>query len=377
MWHRKLKRFCRLIVVALSIAGASSGALAAPGRMLSAVPMQGAPSNAVAWRIRYETTDVTGQRTESTGVVIIPRSPPPRGGRNIVAWAHPTVGIAESCAPSLKASVFETIPQLQSMIARNWVIVATDYPGLGTPGPHAYLVGDAAARAVLDSVRAAGNFSRVGAGRQFAVWGLSQGAHAALFTGEQARRYAPDLQLAGVAAAAPPTDLSANLGDSVDPTVRAALTAYAAQSWSRVYGADLSTIASPTGRRVIGQLASHCVSEDPSLSMKIEVLRLRRQLKGVDLTRTDPWKNLLVTNSAGRSPAGAPLLIAQSSGDKVVAPDVTRAFVSRACGRGEHVRFIPAGDGPHATTARVSADQTIAWIGDRFEQRAPPSNCAR
>jgi hypothetical protein len=34
---------------------------------------------------------------------------------------------------------------------------ATDYPGLGTPGVHAYLMGESEGRAVLDSVRAARN----------------------------------------------------------------------------------------------------------------------------------------------------------------------------------------------------------------------------
>ena len=46
-----------------------------------------------------------------------------------------------------------------------------------------------------------------GASNRFAVWGHSQGGHAALYTGEVAARYAPDLKLVGVAAAAPATYL--------------------------------------------------------------------------------------------------------------------------------------------------------------------------
>jgi acetyl esterase/lipase len=136
------------------------------------------------------------------------------------------------------------------MLGLGWAVVATDYPGLGTPGPHAYLVGNAGGYAVLDSVRAARHVPRAGAGSRFVVWGLSQGAHAALFTGQLASRYAPDLQLTGVVAAAPPTDLVANLGGDVDPTVRTVLTAFTAASWSRVYNVSLATIARPVGRRV-------------------------------------------------------------------------------------------------------------------------------
>ena len=47
-----------------------------------------------------------------------------------------------------------------------------------------------------------------GAAPIYAVWGHSQGAHAALWTGEIAAGYAPELQLKGVAAAAPPTNLA-------------------------------------------------------------------------------------------------------------------------------------------------------------------------
>ena len=45
------------------------------------------------------------------------------------------------------------------MLAHGYVVVATDYEGLGTPGVHAYLVGLSEARAVLDSVRAARNLA--------------------------------------------------------------------------------------------------------------------------------------------------------------------------------------------------------------------------
>ena len=61
----------------------------------------------------------------------------------------------------------------------------------------------------MDHVRrdAPRDFPNSGASNRFAVWGHSQGGHAALFTGELAARYAPELKLVGVAAAAPATNL--------------------------------------------------------------------------------------------------------------------------------------------------------------------------
>jgi pimeloyl-ACP methyl ester carboxylesterase len=55
---------------------------------------------------------------------------------------------------------------------------------------------------VLDAVRAARGLPGAGAGRSAVVFGHSQGGHAALFAGALAARYAPELDLLGVAAAA-------------------------------------------------------------------------------------------------------------------------------------------------------------------------------
>ena len=89
------------------------------------------------------------------------------------------------------------------MLAHGYVVVATDYEGLGVPGVHPYLVGVSEAHAVLDSVRAARELPATQATSRFAVWGHSQGGHAALWTGQLQPSYAPDVTLAGVAALAP------------------------------------------------------------------------------------------------------------------------------------------------------------------------------
>ena len=60
---------------------------------------------------------------------------------------------------------------------------------------------------MIDIVRAARSLPRVGEGKDFTVWGHSQGGQAVLFAGMMASAYAPELRLLGVAAAAPATDL--------------------------------------------------------------------------------------------------------------------------------------------------------------------------
>jgi dipeptidyl aminopeptidase/acylaminoacyl peptidase len=150
--------------------------------MIRQEPIKFGPPGAAAYRVLYRSVGLRNQPIAVSGLVIIPGGPAPATGRPIVAWAHPTTGVTPPCAPSLALEHFAHIPGLKTLIERGYVVTATDYPGLGTPGPHPYLVGISEARAVLDSVRAARAMPGAGNGNRFAVWGHSQGGHAALFT---------------------------------------------------------------------------------------------------------------------------------------------------------------------------------------------------
>ncbi|MFA6113135.1 MAG: lipase family protein [Sphingomonas sp.] len=351
----------------------------APGTLISAEPMSGAPAGADAWRIRYVSRNDSGAPEEVTGVVVAPRGAAPAGGRPVIAWAHGTWGVAEKCAPST-GNFFGATPGLNAALARGYVFVATDYAGLGTPQPHPYLVGASAAHSMLDSVRAARQVSGADAGQSFAAWGESQGAHAALFAGELARDYAPELKLVGIAAAAPPTDLVANLTGGADPSVRAFLTAFTADSWSRHFRIPLSTIGRPATARLIGRLAQNCltIGKKPKLGTVVGILALRRDLRGVDLGKIQPWARIARENSAGQRAPGGPLFIAQNSKDVIVSPTVTHAFARRLCTRGARVRYMTmATPGGHVTSAADSAIATLDWIGGRFAGAPAPSDCGR
>src|ERR1700734_2279802 len=156
----------------------ASEAEGAPGTLIRQEAIDGAPLGAKTYRVLYRSTGLDDKPILVSGVVIVPPGDPPPGGRPIVAWAHPTSGIVPRCAPSLAIFLFEQIQGLRSFVRDGYVVAATDYPGLGTEGPHPYLVGISEARAVIDSVRVAGSLPGAGRGKKFVVWGHSQGGHA-------------------------------------------------------------------------------------------------------------------------------------------------------------------------------------------------------
>jgi hypothetical protein len=77
------------------------------------------------------------------------------------------------------------------MLDRGYVVAATDYPGLGTPEVHPYLVGTSEAHAVLDSVRAARAIPEAAAGthRRIAIAGRAGG----FVHRPRSARHAPEL----------------------------------------------------------------------------------------------------------------------------------------------------------------------------------------
>src|SRR3984957_14442605 len=113
----------------------ASEAEGAPGTLSGQEVIEAPPLGATSYRVLYRSTGWDNKPILVSGVVIVPPGDPPPGGRPIVAWAHPTSGVVPRCAPSLAIFLFEQIQGLRSFVRDGYVVAATDYPGLGTPGP--------------------------------------------------------------------------------------------------------------------------------------------------------------------------------------------------------------------------------------------------
>lgn len=196
-----------------------------PGTVLRSLEITDPPAGTLGWKLIYISRSHTGERTALSAVVFVPNRPPAPNGRDVVVFAHPVVGVATRCAPSLDRDFWPRIPGLARFLRAGDAVVMPDYEGLGTAGTHPLFVGTAQGHATLDAVRAANVFGPAGASTRFVAWGVSQGGHTALFAAQEAESYAPELELAGVAAAAPASDLGRllDLNDKTIPRQRAAV----------------------------------------------------------------------------------------------------------------------------------------------------------
>jgi acetyl esterase/lipase len=349
----------------------------APGTLIRQEPMPPTRSGAAAYRVLYRSTGLHDEPIAVSGVIIVPPGPAPAEGRPIVAWAHPTTGVAPRCAPSLALFVFQQIQGLREMTARGFIVVATDYPGLGTPQTHPYLVGASEARAVLDSVRVARAIG--GAQNRFAVWGHSQGGQAALFTGLLAKSYAPELNLMGVAAAAPATELAQLLGDDINSSGGRNLTAMTLWSWSRVFDAPMDSVVDPAALLAVNVLAGECIESVYDLMLRRRTSRPLEQsfLSVPNFYTIEPWRSLLASNTPGTLPLQIPLLLAQGGADGLVRPQVTQDYMKRQCAAGGKVRMLVLPNANHGIIAHDAAASAVAWMADRFAGSVASSDCNR
>jgi hypothetical protein len=348
-----------------------------PGSIIRAEPFSGVAVNGAAYRVLYRSTGLRGQPIAVSGIIVVPNTPAPTGGRRVVAWAHDTIGVARHCAPSAYPQVLSWIPGLELMLARGYVVTATDYEGLGAPGVHPYLVGESAGKSVLDSVRAARNFAPARAGSTFAVWGHSQGAHAGLFTGQMTRSYAPDLRLAGVAVASPAADLRALFGADASNPIGKMLGTFAVWSWSKVYGIPISSVLVPTAPLVFERVAKLCNDGPRGLARLLQAAQpLEREgFLSLDLTKSPGWERLMALNTPGKVSQGAPLYIAQGTFDVVVKPRYTQALVQQLCRHRSAVSLNYIAGAGHTNTHKFAAPAAISWIADRFAGAPAPNNC--
>ncbi|MBD3784628.1 MAG: DUF308 domain-containing protein [Micrococcales bacterium] len=356
---------------------APSSVPAQPGQLLrSEAYTTKIPAGAQAWRILYTTTRDEGVPAVASALVVVPEQR--SGPLPVIAWAHGTTGAAPGCAPTVidpfEAGAFFI---LDRVLSNGWGFVGTDYVGLGTAGPHPYLIGQGEGRSVLDAVRAAHQLSEAGLGEQTVVWGHSQGGHAALWTGILAPTYAPDVDLVGVAALAPASNLPALVDHLPAVTGGELFASYVIDAYTRRYP-DLTyrEYVRPQAEPVVREMAKRCLAEPSTLVSVATVLSLDSPV-----WRGDPNRGPLAARLRENVPTGrieAPLLIGQGADDSLVDPRAQDAYVRDRCAAGQQVdyRVYPGRDHvPLVEPDSPAVPELLAWTKARLAGDPPKNTC--
>jgi acetyl esterase/lipase len=329
------------------------------------------------WQILYVSEDLDGNLTTVSGAALVPAGPAPAGRRPVLTWANGTVGMDDPCAESKKTAAGQQ-SQLSLLsgpaLANDWVVVATDYQGIGTPGIHPYLVGGIEGRNVLDAARAVEQIPETGASEDspVLVWGHSQGGHAAVFAGELAGTYAPDLLVKGVVAGSPPGDLTSLLSAPVDRPqqflgfVPMILAGFEAGNPDL----DLSPILTDAGQAAVASMEGKCLGE---------ILGAFAGQSPTTLLKANPnddpqVSQLFEENSAGR-PTDVPLFVYHGDADVIVNVASSEVMAERYCEAGATINRIVYPGADHTSVIGAAAGDIQSWMRARLVGEPAPSTC--
>jgi alpha-beta hydrolase superfamily lysophospholipase len=345
--------------------------LGQPGDVLRALSIT-APPGAHAWRVLSHTRALTGEERALSSVVIAPDGPAPKRGRVVVSWAHGTTGLADQCAPSKDPNAAVNVPWVDELLARGYVVAATDYQGLGTPGLHPYLVGESEGRAVLDAARAARQLP-TGAGKRVLLAGHSQGGHAALFAGEIAHDYAPELRILGVASGAPVSDPRRFLDLTAASPTTAGFVLMGVSGYLVAYPelARMPSILTPEAALRADLAQSGCAGEVIGTFANDNASALFAQ----DLRQNPEWARRLDENAAGHRDAGAPVLVWQGSADTLTPASINADYVREACAQGSTVAYDVYDGADHGSVFGAAHDDVLKFFAARVKGAKPHSDC--
>lgn len=352
----------------------------APGTLLRYEPITNLDvPGGTAYRILYTTEAPSGEPVVSSGMIFVPTSPAPEDGRKVLAWAHGTLGFGIDCTPSrLYQPALENLDMsywLPSAMQRGWVVVATDYTGIGTPGNTYYLIGQSEAQDVINSVRAARNFETAQAGRVYATFGHSQGGHSSL-SAAQYRHYAPELELVGSASAAPAAELGALFTQQYDTTAAWAIGPDVAASWPAVYpNLPLEDVLTPKAQKEYQKLAGGCIVDEAGTILAKHVLN--ESFFATNPLNNPAWAQATSEQTPNLTDIHVPLFVVQSTTDIVVLPDTTALLTQKACTLGKNITVDWLNEVTHQDTAKVGGLLAIDWLQDRFMGQLPGNTCSQ
>ena len=346
-----------------------------PGDLLGQEAFAGyqLPPGAKATRIVYHSLDAEGRAVASSAFVVVPAGSPPPQGWPVIAWAHGTSGVARQCAPSLMKDLYYGELGLTDLILAGYAIVAPDYHGLGTPGPHQYVNRTAQVNDVLYAVPAA-RHAVPALAKRWVVDSHSQGGLAAWGVAErESLMQDPDyLGAVSIAGASRLDELLTHLGDTPGVGFYLAFMAYGIHARFPSFA-------------VTDMLTPAAMQHYPAASTEgcwyhgyaLYAGQTSRALLKPNWTE-NPWlRRFLRENDLGTVAVKGPLLVIAGEADVTVPLEEVRQTVARACKVGSRqlsFRSYPGLD--HDPSMAKTVPDQLTWIGDRFAGVPAPNDCA-
>ncbi|MGW5860934.1 lipase family protein [Streptomyces sp. NPDC055239] len=350
-----------------------------------------------AWKVQYSSKDNAGRAVAVSGTVAVPDARwEGRGSRPVVAFNPGTLGLGSQCAFSKQlAGAFQDEYEgenIAALLKAGYAVAATDGAGYLDGQTHPYVSGADAGHALLDIVRSAPAIpgSGIDPKTKVGLWGYSEGGAASLWAAQLAASYAPELNVVGDASGGVPGDLKV-VAKGLDGGPFAGFLVDAVLGLSSSHPRmPFDELMNDQGKETLKKARSHCLLGTISTlaGQKIEdnttdrlSLEQLYALKGTD-GRT--WGQVVDEQKLGvgigRAGSGAtyeigfPVLQYRGSLEEVI-PTETEDATRKAYCKANITTQWKTYPGEHLTTDQLAKDDTVKWLGDRFEGKPEFGNC--
>ena len=322
------------------------------------------PATAIS-RFVYQSEDYLGSRVPVSAIILWPYSPKNQeDGYPIVAWAHGSSGNNPNCAPSNHKSVWQHFLAPYQLVSNGYVVVATDYAGLGVhqrpsgdPITHEWLASPSHANDIVYAVQAAQSiYSELS--KKFVVIGHSQGGGAAWATAQR-QVTKPVSGYLGAVAVSPLTTIV----DQPEPfrSVLAFATCPGLASINSNF--RLSDVLTEDGQQRLAVIKA----TGGGLAVAMPLLRGENSLKP-EWAQNNVLRAFHEEISNGGKEIAGPLLVIHGESDDRLSSEVIAKAVDKTAMNfpSSRLEYISIPDVSHVSTLQASQRLWMEWIADRF-----------
>ncbi|MFD3430114.1 lipase family protein [Nocardia fluminea] len=325
------------------------------------------------WHVAFRSTNSAGNPIMGVTTVLIPAgvaNPP------LVSYQALINSLGTKCNPSTSLINDETPDAFGAVLplGRGWAVALPDYLGPNV----AYGAAKLSGMVTLDSVRALQRAPELGLGQSpIALAGYSGGGLATAWAAAMQPTYAPELNLAGVAAGGIPADLEQMaLGIGFGHHPGFGLAWAAAMGLEREYPQRL-----PISDQLNGEglwFRDFTADECRRFLLFHGVARSAEQLAATKSLMDSPEaRAVLRENSLRYEPAvpETPMLIWQGVFDGLTPFDAVEDVATRYCAAGAPVTFSRYQIAEHMTTAVAGLPEAWNFLEARFRGEPAPTRC--
>ena len=341
-----------------------------------------------AYQLMYRTTNATGQPVAAVTTVMVPTSPA-LGPRRLASYQTYYDSLTLNCAPSYtlqggnngggtNGPTEQTM--MSQLLQQGWDVVTSDYEGLESE----WAVGPMLGYATVDSIIAAEHFAPAGlegAKTEVTLNGYSGGSEASTWAAALAPKYAPNIDIVGVAAGGNFPDLDYTTR-YLDNSIWYGTEVGVLVSFSRALPQDfnLNRLLNASGQALAAKDAqdgSGCAGSTLNEPFG-NASQYTNFPDSKALAAYAPVKSGLDQISLRYGPLPkAPLFLYNSAGDDLAFIQPVDAWVANYCRHGVIVDYDrdPTG-GDHLSGIVPYWTATLTYLKNAFAGARPPDNCS-